>query len=1084
MDEIPFFDSKPKKTEKNLKKLIENNEYFFKNLVESTSLFPANISHNKHNKPTPNISHNLNVKSQAKPSNLYNLYQKISSNESEKSSVLDENFQLSPSKINEFKFMKFKTLKDFLNRNNLLSEGAFELNHQDPIKPNLNDSSFNKNTKNLNKSNIEKNLFKEFLQNESFNIGGKGKQREDFRRFLKERTGQIHRKMNEISFKSKQTNNDSFMSESKEKNSFSLGNAKNLVWNESFNNKLIEEDSLPKFAFENLKKKQEFENKNTDHNSINTQNYQIINYKENQFQTKPLEYFLKMIEENKKDENLQEKSDGNKENKLNTTFTKNKSKLFLDLKKPHHYQNKKILDFLNNYKEIPNSNNSSHSLKASISKKRKEFHQDLDRNFFRNEDIVLGSSILLGDTDLNTSRTMRTFEERRSISNRNRKMKSTAYRYKNMIENMIFNKKIQTSVLNLSMNNTNVSEIDNKKPARALKEISNIKENEEDFPLNSLYRKLKGEFDHVKMELTDEMFEEYERTLCEEEKLKEIHKEFQNELENEKALEEEKAFEREKGLALEKEKALHVLNQNVEESEEENQEVRINKVNFKGKIEENEKKNNIDDKIEEEQTEGLKETKETNEKEEIYFDKFDSVKNKLMSFWDSNTNSESNESKNHKINKIQEKLQNLKNALNKPKENQGPLKIPTAILLKENTYNEKKDNDMVENIIQIEKINPPKPKRQFSLNLNKEKSQMNQEKNLPLLTKNLIIEEKHKEKEIFQQVSQLDIVKSKKNLVNEKIIKENDVFQQLSDLDIENFKNKNKNEEKNHEKEIFSELDSEKSRKKFLTKEKSNEIKIFEEFSHFDTKKSTKNLINNGKTEISQLDFEKPIKKYINDEKSNEKVGFQQFSSIKNGINNESELFDHMSHLDSCKKPLDFLLKTEKNNKEIEKIIQKKPKFVVFSPITPMEMLKPISYLDSHRKLYDQKEELNEINTSKDKLLTFTPLKHTNLNENSSEKNLDFQNNEFESQNKQSDFNEIENFIMKSNEKPSFERNTLMNSQVKECQTEKSYDFIEKMKLYKMDIGLITKSKFADYQELNEEEDCKNKMLVNRIFFH
>ena len=607
IDQIPSQENQIN-NEKLLSEFNENNEFYADKLVESTSLFPSKVSHHA----KPKIS-------------LYNIYQKPSLNESEKSILCDENFP--KHRVQPLNFMNFRNLKDFLNGGNL----QFEENE-------VEDKSFHdfqKTSKNIHQPIVEKNLFKELLQNDSLTIHGDSK-REDHRRFFEKKKNTIHRKMIEITNKSKTNQNDTFITENSDKNkdksSFSIGNPKNLFWNESFNKNLIEDEPpILKRPLINDKWLNIFDNPHS----------------------KPLEYFLNIIEDKSQSDNIQPKSIENKESILESTQLKNKSKLSGESKKA---KEKKVLDFLNTFQET--SSQTQKSTKASICKKRKELLRDLDRNFYRNEDIILGNSILLGDTDLTTSRTIRTFEERRSVSNRKKKIKTMTYKYKNMIENMIVNKKIHYSMLNQSMTNGNTnkyystSEHENKKTM--------VSKEDDDVPLNCLYDKLKIQLNHAKMALTDEMFEEYEQVLRDEEKLKDIRKEFEDEVMEDKEVEEKSEFANLNENCKEKLKTGNFENE--EKENETNQE--ILKQSFL-----NEKPEKIKKNFEIDFSKNNNEIKENNQNA-------NELKNKFSNFWDDNSNQEEN-NKEDKSNHIIEKLKNIKTALGLKKDSN---KISNEIL--------------------------------------------------------------------------------------------------------------------------------------------------------------------------------------------------------------------------------------------------------------------------------------------------------------------------------------------------------------------------------------------------------------------
>ena len=552
-------------------------------------------------------------------------------------------------------------MKEYLNRN----ENPMEINIDALKINNSNNTSSSKTTKNLKKSAIEKNLFKDFLQNDSKIESGE-KKREDFRKFIESKRDKIHKKMNEIPMKSKQITNQNESNytensvKNKDKTSFSLGNVKNQESNESYMKNPRFEDDFPKFANDNLEKR-----------FLEEQNKRVFSdITANNYQTKPLEYFLNIIncDTNKSKENdiPQEKAIENKQ-----SSSRAKSQLSLDSKKNKFDKKRKNLDFLNNYKENPIlTNNSSHSKKASISKIRKQFLRDLDKNFYRNEDINLGASIMLGDTDLNTSRTIKTFEERISTSNRKKKITSMAYKYKNMIENMVVNKKIQNSLLNQSMNKSN-NDPEPKISLRTFKDISIKKEDfyDDDVPLNSLYNKLKNDLETAKLGLTDKMFDEYERVLEDEEKLKEIKNEFLDELINN----EEEVYNQQNQLEVlneqEQENHEEIINntENIRETQN-NKSIKSSKIS---KIQENVDKNqeNQEDFVKKQNF--LDSVSEINKNQgeipENSNEKFDSFKNKLLNFWDSKSNNETNESeiKNNKVTKIQKKLLDLKSIINK-----------------------------------------------------------------------------------------------------------------------------------------------------------------------------------------------------------------------------------------------------------------------------------------------------------------------------------------------------------------------------------------------------------------------------------
>lgn len=964
---------------------------------------------------------------------------------------------------------KFKDLKDFLYRDNFTLGDEHNYNEQQS----MNEVVPLRTVKNVVKPTVERNLLTELLHNDSLTMRG-GSRRDDHRRFFEAKREKIHQKMNEITNKSKFLQNESFANsensdKNKDKSSFSIGNPKTLLWNESFQKNLMEDDA-PNF----------FEQKR------HLIDEKWLNIFDNPH-SKPLEYFLNMIEDKSQTENPQSKTFENKENTLDNTNQRNKSRISLESRMA---KEKKILDFLNTYKEAPSQIQKSE--KASIHKKRKELLRDLDRNFYRNEDIVLGNSIMLGDTELNTSRTIRTYEERRSASNRKKKITAMAYKYKNIIENMVVNKKIQNSVLNQSMNNNNNN--NNNNAERIVKVLPLNREEDDDVPLNSLYDKLKNKLNAAKMALTDEMFEEYEKTLVDEENLRNIRKELQEEIiENDEILENEKKHEFNDNERNNKENLnLEENSQNEDKSHEILKKSYINDKGEKPKktfgvenIQENKKKD--------EHTVNIKEKENPEERNEP-------LKKKFLNFWDSNQEQHNQNSEN-KNNHIIEKLKNLKNVLNvqktlnqskkeiSPIENQKnenqKIDIPfqnkqkkisetinqnnegTNIKLnkKEHQKSQSPLNDKItsdkekfernkDHPRQSRESSDVKPNKKFSLNLAKarpnlelnstEKQEEDSNFGNEKIGKRMItptekerfgLKQKNLDNRKIDQLQQNLLTYSpipQTNQTSEKITKKNDKF----------IEEKNKEEDQTNFKQFNKDFDE-------------DGILITAEDNKIENRKKLKSIKKNDK-QLRYEDFE--------DEKTKDEPKKPK-EIEQNSVFKQQEIIDDENF----------------HNKGQEEALDFKP--ISFSPIKPSK---------------------NEINTSRNDFNTLKIINndHSEVKNdhhqhepeqkytpNLSEQNLYKTSKNYQSEFKNDNFNEIENFILRTDEKIlNNEKKThhLLNSQAKECQTDKSaiemQELIEQMKFYKMDITLLTKPKFANYEELNEEEDNKNQKVVNRIF--
>ena len=1037
----------------------------FDKLVISTSLYHQSKSSIK---PKPKIQ-------------LHNIYQKPLLNESGKSEEnLFKNRTQSSSEKNRnireetrnktLNSSKFKDLKDFLYRDNFTLGDEHNYNeHQS-----MNEVVPLRTVKNVVKPTVERNLLTELLHNDSLTMRG-GSRRDDHRRFFEAKREKIHQKMNEITNKSKFLQNESFANsensdKNKDKSSFSIGNPKALLWNESFQKNLMEDDA-PNF----------FEQKR------HLIDEKWLNIFDNP-QTKPLEYFLNMIEDKSQTENPQSKTFENKENTLDNTNQRNKSRISLESRKA---KEKKILDFLNTYKEAPNQIQKSE--KASIHKKRKELLRDLDRNFYRNEDIVLGNSIMLGDTELNTSRTIRTYEERRSASNRKKKITAMAYKYKNIIENMVVNKKIQNSVLNQSMNNNNNNN-DHIKAERIVKVLTLNREEDDDVPLNSLYDKLKNKLNAAKMALTDDMFEEYEETLVDEENLRNISRIQEEIYENNEILDDKKHEFHD-----------NVRNNkgNVNEEENSHNEDKTHEILKKSYINDKGEKpkktigseNRQENKKGDEQTENIKEKENLEEKNEP-------LKKKFLNFWDSNQE-QNHQNPENKNNHIIEKLKNLKNALNVQKTLNQSKKVIFPLENQENNNENQKMDIAFQN----------KPKK-FSETINQNDEGINIEQNKkghqksqsPLNDKITSDKEKfERNKDHPRQSRESSNVKpNKKFSLNLAKAKPN--------LELNSPEKEEEDSNFGNEK-IGKRMITPTEKEKFGLKQKNLDSRKIDQLQQ--------NLLTYSPIPQTNQTSEKIAKKnekFIEEKnKEEDQTNFEQFNKDFDAdgilIKSEDNKIENRKKLKSIKKN-DKQLRYDDFEDEKTKDEPRKPKEIEQNNAFKQQEIiddenfhnkgqealdfKPISF----SPIKPSKNENNLINSSRN---DFNTLKINNDNSGikndhqheleqkytpvQSEQNLYKTSKNYQSEFKNDNFNEIENFILRTDEKmPKNEKKThhLLNSQAKECQTDKSamemQELIEQMKFYKMDITLLTKPKFANYEELNEEEDNKNKKVVNRIF--
>lgn len=389
-DEIPFLTKAQKEQSLTNNSNNPNNnntqEYLFEKLIDS-SFSHRKIAQNQPNSPL-----------------FHNIYQQLSLKNTENS--LEETSKSLKKSQNSTNFLNFKTLKDFLQQNKASGK-----------ENSLFKANFPRNTEKLpqilektHKTGVEKNLFQEFLRSDTQNQ----EKRDSFRVFLEKKREQIHRKMNEISIKSRNTrNNESFFEKNPKNSSFSLQNAKLPTFEESFS-------EIPKKQPKTL---------------------QILN--EN---SKPLAYFLNIIANGPENK---ENSNESFENFAKTQ--KNREKIPSKLAKLRQTpaKRRKSLDFLRNLKESRDEN--SNSLKNSqFSRKKREFQQELDRNFLRNDEISLGFLNENPNNESTASKTLKCCEERASASDRKRKLKALAFRYKNLVENMVLNKKLETSLRNQS----------------------------------------------------------------------------------------------------------------------------------------------------------------------------------------------------------------------------------------------------------------------------------------------------------------------------------------------------------------------------------------------------------------------------------------------------------------------------------------------------------------------------------------------------------------------------------------------------------------------------------------------------------